>query len=342
MKKILITGVAGFVGFHLIKRLVNNHNFSLFGIDNINQYYDINLKLARLQELGILSSPKDHITVQSSKYNNFSFVKCDITDIKKIEEVFNYFKPDIVINLAAQAGVRFSIDSPKSYIDSNVVGFHTILDFCAKFKVKKLIYASSSSVYGDSNILPYLENQCVQKPVSLYAATKITNELFANVYSQLYGLNTIGLRFFTVYGPYGRPDMAYYKFTKSIIESKEISIFNNGLLSRDFTYIDDVVESIYLLLNDELKFEKLNNIFNIGNSAPINLLDFVKTLEEIIGKKAKLRYVGMQPGDVHDTYSDSNLLSNLISFTPNTKISDGLKLFVNWYKSYYSSQNNKK
>ena len=335
--KVLITGVAGFIGFHLAKKMIQE-GYDVIGIDNINQYYDVNLKMARLENLGIKDT-QDNNDLQKYKsvlFDKFGFYKCSIENQNSLAAVFHIEKPDIVINLAAQAGVRYSLINPDQYIHSNILGFHNVIQLCHTEKVKFFMYASSSSVYGDLSKVPFTEDENVDKPVSLYAATKKCNELMAHTYSHLYNLKTIGLRFFTVYGPYGRPDMAYFDFTKKIIEGKEISVFNKGNLSRDFTYIDDIVKSIVLLVENE-KYENSNNyeIYNIGNSQPTNLIDFIASIEEAIGTKANLKYIDMQMGDVHKTYANTNKLYNKIKFKPQTSIKQGIKKFVDWYKLFY-------
>ncbi len=332
--KILITGVAGFVGYHLAKRL-STAKVKVVGIDNLNDYYDIHLKKSRLSNLDTNS--------------NFDFFKLDLTNRTELFNLFSKNKFKIVINLAAQAGVRYSITNPYAYIDSNIVGFVNILESCRKYPVKHLIYASSSSVYGANVKQPFSESDNVDHPVSLYAATKKSNELMAHTYSNLYSIPSTGLRFFTVYGPYGRPDMAYYSFTKNIFESKSIKIFNEGNLERDFTFIDDIVEGIVQLLNkppvnnpswDKLQGDPSSSfapyrIFNIGNNHPVKLMDFISILENKIGRKAIKEYVPMQPGDVYSTYANITSLNDYIGFKPSTPIDIGLEKFIKWYKEYH-------
>lgn len=330
--KVLITGSSGFIGYHLSKKLCEN-NFSVIGIDNHNNYYDGKLKDDRKELL--------------LNFSNFSF---NLLDISKKEDLFNIFEkehPEIVINLAAQAGVRYSIENPDAYVESNLIGFMNILEACRHFPVKHLLYASSSSVYGGNQKVPFSTNDSVDHPVSLYAATKKSNELLAHSYSHLYQIPTTGLRFFTVYGPYGRPDMAYFSFTKKIFEENEIEIFNNGQMRRDFTYIDDIVESIYRLINvipranhqwneeDNSSSFAPYKIYNIGNNHPESLIDFIEIIEKHIGKEAKKKFVGMQNGDVVQTYADISDLVDKINYSPNTSLNDGLFKFVNWYKEYY-------
>lgn len=342
IKKILITGAAGFVGYHLIKNLCKQ-NYKVFGIDNLNDYYDVNLKIARLQRLKYFNS------TQQESGKGFVFEKLDLKEKEKLFELFEKEKFDYVINLAAQAGVRYSITNPSAYIDSNIVGFFNLLETCRKFPVQHLLYASSSSVYGANVEQPFSENDNVDHPVSLYAATKKSNELMAHTYSTLYNIPTTGLRFFTVYGSYGRPDMAYFSFTKKIIEGTPIQVFNKGNLERDFTYIDDIVEGIKKLIDkiptsnenwDRKKADPSTSfapyrIFNIGNNKPVRLMNFIEILENKIGKKAKKEFLSMQPGDVHSTYADISLLNDYAGFNPTTSIEDGLEKFVEWYKEYY-------
>ena len=330
---ILITGVSGFIGFNLAKNLLLNDKY-VIGIDNMNSYYDPNLKEARLNQLRKYS-------------NNFKFYKTDLINKSEINDIFKAHKPKIVINLAAQAGVRYS-ENPNEYINSNVLGFMNILEASRDIKVENLIYASSSSVYGGNKVLPFSENHNVDHPVSIYAATKKANELMAHTYSHLFNIPTIGLRFFTVYGPWGRPDMALFLFTKAIIEGEPIQVFNNGNMSRDFTYIDDIVNSIIKLIDKPaypLENASLNKnpssswapyrIFNIGNSNPTSLMNYIKAIEDELSLKAKCNFLDLQPGDVPNTYADTSLLEDWIDYKPTTKIEDGVKNFVNWYRSYY-------
>ena len=333
--KIIITGSAGFVGFHLSKYLCEN-GFEVLGIDNLNEYYDVKLKIDRLEIL--------------NKLENFEFIKLDLVDKNKLNETWKKYNPQVVINLAAQAGVRYSIENPYAYIDSNIIGFLNVLEACRAYPVNHLIYASSSSVYGANSKIPFAESDNVDHPVSLYAATKKSNELMAHTYSNLYDIPTTGLRFFTVYGPWGRPDMAYYSFTKNILEDKPINVFNHGNLKRDFTFIDDIVAGIIKLIdqspepNAEWDREKSNpsdsfapyKIFNIGNNKPVKLMDFINVLENCLNKKAKINFLDMQQGDVNTTYADITLLNKLVDFEPKTSIDEGLARFVMWYKNYYT------
>lgn len=323
MQKILITGAAGFIGFHLSKTLLNQ-NYSIVGYDNLNDYYDVRLKQDRLAQL--------------LSYENFTFIEGDLADKEMLEIQFKGQSFDMVINLAAQAGVRYSIENPETYIQSNIIGFFNVLECCRHYPVKHLIYASSSSVYGANKKIPFSTEDKVDHPVSLYAATKKSNELLAYSYSKLYDIPATGLRFFTVYGPYGRPDMAYFSFTKAIIEGQPIKIFNHGDMYRDFTYIDDIVEGIIKLM-PHIPTPDENNarykVYNIGNNQPEKLMDFVQTLEVCIGKEAKKEFCPMQPGDVYQTYADVTDLMKDVGFKPSTSIQEGLTHFVDWYQFYY-------
>lgn len=326
MEKVLITGGAGFIGFHLSKKLLEN-NYFVVAIDNMNDYYDVDLKKARLDIL--------------KEYKNFSFYKIDISNKSDLLDLFSDNKFDIVINLAAQAGVRYSIDHPDSYIFSNIVGFFNILECCRNYPVKHLLFASSSSVYGKNNSIPYKTNDNVDKPVSLYAATKKSDELMAYAYSNLYNIKVTALRFFSVYGPYGRPDMAYFSFTNNIINNKEIKLFNNGDMYRDFTYVLDVVEAVYRLLDKIPLKDGLGvyyKVYNIGNNNPVKISYLVEILEKELGKKANIKYLPMQPGEVYQTYADISEIKKDISFVPNTSIEDGLHQFVKWYEEFYKER----
>ena len=333
--KILITGAAGFIGFHLARKLLE-HSYRVIGIDNLNDYYDTKLKISRLDIL--------------NKYEKFTFEKIDLKEQALVDKAFQNHEPDYVINLAAQAGVRYSIENPYAYVDSNLVGFINILEACRAHPVKHLIYASSSSVYGGNKAVPFSTEHSVDHPVSLYAATKKSNELMAHTYSHLYSIPTTGLRFFTVYGPWGRPDMAYFSFTEKILSGETIDVYNHGKMERDFTYIDDIVEGIEKLIDrppspnpewDEGKDPLSESfapykIYNIGNNQPVALETFIKTLEEKLEVKANKNYMAMQPGDVVRTYADVSDLEKDIGFKPSTTISQGLEKFVNWYKEYYN------
>lgn len=334
MKKILITGAAGFIGFHLSKILCEKE-CTVVGFDNLNDYYDIQLKQMRLDIL--------------NKYSNFTFIKGDISNTGEVAELFSKHDFDVVVNLAAQAGVRYSISNPKAYIDSNIIGFFNILEECRKtienavYPVKHLIYASSSSVYGENKKIPYSVDDKVDQPVSLYAATKKSNELMAYSYSKLYSIPCTGLRFFTVYGPFGRPDMAYFKFSDKMVNGDKIQIYNNGDMYRDFTYIDDIILGItkvidYIPLPDDIGV--CHKIYNIGNSSPEKLVDFVDTLESslmeegIISRSAIKEFLPMQPGDVYQTYADVSDLQRDLGFCPKTTLKEGLHEFAKWYKTY--------
>tara|TARA_Y100000589_G_scaffold274195_1_gene267888 strand:- start:8776 stop:9810 length:1035 start_codon:yes stop_codon:yes gene_type:complete len=341
--KILITGVAGFIGFHICKRLIIENQF-VIGIDNLNDYYDVSLKKARLREIEVL---------QKNNQGKFIFIKCNLEDDEAINTIFNQHRPKIIIHLAAQAGVRYSLKNPKSYISSNLVGFGNILESCRRFEVEHLLYASSSSIYGGNEKIPFSEEDFVDSPVSLYAATKKANELMAYSYSHLYKISCTGIRFFTVYGPWGRPDMALMIFTKAILNSESIRIFNHGKMSRDFTYIDDVVEAVIRLLKkpplgekiikDEIdgieKFTAPHRVINVGNNKPVDLLRFIEILEKELGVEAKKSFEKIQLGEVEKTYADISLMKKLINFEPSTSLQEGIKNFVSWYKEFYESMN---
>jgi UDP-glucuronate 4-epimerase len=349
--KVLVTGTAGFIGFHVANRLLAE-GYDVVGLDNINDYYDVNLKYARLNEAGI-----DHHQVAynqyaiSSKYPHYKFIQLNLEDNENLQQVFRENNFDRVCNLAAQAGVRYSLENPGAYIQSNIVGFLNIIEGCRHNKVQHLVYASSSSVYGLNEKIPFSEKDNIDHPISLYAATKKSNELMAHTYSYLYGLPTTGLRFFTVYGPWGRPDMALFIFTKAILEEKPIEVFNNGEMERDFTYIDDIAESIFRILAgnppqvntswngkqpDPSSSVAPYRIYNIGNSKPVKLMDFITAIEDIIGKKALIEYKPMQPGDVKKTWANTALLSGTIQFYPKTTCVSGIDEFVKWYNTYYT------
>lgn len=331
---VLVTGAAGFIGFHVSRRLLDEGR-AVVGLDNLNDYYDPELKQARL---GVLQA-----------YSGFRFVKADIEDEEVVRSVFEREKPSEVIHLAAQAGVRYSLQNPGAYVRTNVVGFLNILEACRAFPVQHLVAASSSSVYGSNARQPLSESDNVDHPVSLYAATKKADELMAHVYSHLYGIPITCLRFFTVYGPWGRPDMAYFSFTSAILEGKSIDVFNEGKLKRDFTYIDDIVEGVLRVMDRPAKPDPAWNasdpdpsrsaapyaVYNIGNHEPVELMRFIETLEELIGKKAQKKMLPMQPGDVYETYADIDRLSDATGFKPTTSLRDGLGRFVEWYRDYY-------
>ena len=336
MSKILVTGAAGFIGFHVSKKLIDL-GFEVYGIDNLNAYYDVRLKLDRLKELGIDVESELFMRqqeVKSGSNESFRFSQMDLVDEHRLDHLFLKEKFDAVINLAAQAGVRYSIENPKAYIQANVVGFMNILEACRSNQIKHLIYASSSSVYGNQQKVPFSEKDRVDHPISLYAATKKSNELMAHVYSHLYGLKTTGLRFFTGYGPWGRPDMAPFLFTKAILSETPIKVFNNGDLMRDFTYIDDIVKGIIEVLITD-KIQENYNIYNIGNNTPVKLLDFIQAVEGACNKKAQLDFYPMQDGDVYQTFADIEDLKAVTGYIPKVKINEGIQEFVNWYKAYF-------
>ena len=330
----MITGAAGFIGFHLAQKL-DALGYTVVGLDNLNDYYDVSLKEARLTELEPLE--------------NFSFHKIDLEEKDRIDALFAAEKFDYVVNLAAQAGVRYSLENPYAYINANVTGFLNILEACRHHPVKHLVYASSSSVYGANTRMPFSTHHTVDHPVSLYAATKKSNELMAHTYSHLYGIPTTGLRFFTVYGPYGRPDMALFLFTKAILDGQPIKVFNNGEMRRDFTYVDDIVEGVARLLPhvaqpdpnwsgdapDTASSYAPYRIYNIGNNSPVKLLDFVEAIEESLGKKAEKEFMPLQDGDVPATYADVEDLMEAVDFKPSTDLRVGVQRFVDWYRGYY-------
>lgn len=340
---VLVTGAAGFIGSYLCRKLLLETSYKVVGLDNLNSYYDVSLKKSRLSTL--------------KRFPKFSFIKGDIADRSQLESLFEKSHIDIVVNLAAQAGVRYSIDHPDSYMQSNVIGFYYLLEACRRFPVKHLVYASSSSVYGVNKKVPFSIKDKVDHPVSLYAATKKSDELFAHAYSKLYNIPTTGLRFFTVYGPMGRPDMAYFSFTNKLVKGEDIELFNNGKCKRDFTYIDDIVEGILRVMKNppEKKDDEDGlpiapyRLYNIGNNKPVKLEEFVNTLcEELIKAKvlpnnydlnAHKKYVPMQPGDVTVTYADIKELETDFDFKPITPLKDGLRKFAEWYKEYYKIKN---
>jgi UDP-glucuronate 4-epimerase len=333
-KKILVTGAAGFIGFHLCKSLLDLGN-EVVGIDNLNEYYDVNLKLDRLKKF--------------DGHKNFKFVKTDLKERELVTRTFSDERFDAVVNLAAQAGVRYSIVNPHAYIDSNIVGFLNIIEGCRHTKVKHLVFASSSSVYGANTKMPFSVHHNVDHPVSLYAATKKANELMAHTYASLYNLPCTGLRFFTVYGPWGRPDMALFLFTKAILEGKPIDVFNYGKMQRDFTYIDDIIEGVVRIIEripqpdsdwngnnpDSATSYAPYKLYNIGNNNPVELMRFIEVLEDCLGKKADMNLLPLQQGDVPATYADVDDLIKDVGFKPATTIEDGIKEFVKWYKEYY-------
>ena len=334
--KILVTGSAGFIGFHLVNKLLSQGH-QVVGIDSINDYYDPELKFSRLKEAGISQKARQWRQKTDSKINSgYSFIRMNLEDKQELCRLFETEQFDVVCNLAAQAGVRYSIENPDAYINSNIVGFLNILEACRHNKIKHLVYASSSSVYGNSKKMPLSTADRVDNPISLYAATKKSNELMAHTYSHLFGIPTTGLRFFTVYGPWGRPDMAYFLFTKSISEGKAINVFNNGDLYRDFTYIDDIVDGIENVLHGTPKNNPPYKVYNIGNSSPVQLLNFIGIIEKALGKKAEKIYKEMQPGDVYKTFADVTDLEKDFGYAPDTPLERGISEFVKWYKSYYN------
>lgn len=348
--KILITGTAGFIGFHLALKLLQKGD-TVIGLDNINDYYDVNLKYARLNELGIDKDElEDNKLVNSKTYPNHKFVKMDLADTNSIYKLFESEKFDAVCNLAAQAGVRYSIENPHAYIDSNIKGFMNILEACRHNDIKNLSYASSSSVYGLNKSQPFKTSDHTDHPISLYAATKKSNEMMAHTYSHLYNISTTGLRFFTVYGPWGRPDMAPMLFADAILNDRDIKVFNHGNMSRDFTYVADIVDGIIKVIDNPAKanknFDASNpnpalssapyKIYNIGNNAPVSLMEFIETLEKSIGIKAKKNFLPMQDGDVVSTYADTSDLINDFNYKPDTKLSSGIEQFIIWYREFYN------
>jgi len=338
MKKVLVTGGAGFIGFHLCKRLLKE-GLSVCSVDNLNDYYDVKLKEDRINKLKY-ESEKNGL--------DFEFIKSDIIDKESLTKIFDLKRPNKVVNLAAQAGVRYSIENPSAYIQANVVGFSNIIEECRKHQIEHLVYASSSSVYGGNKDLPFKENTGVDHPVSLYAATKRSNELIAHTYSHLFNIPATGLRFFTVYGPWGRPDMALYKFTECIDQGLPIDVYNNGEMKRAFTYIDDVIEGVYRVLNkppqsDKLFFEKgkepssswaPHKIFNIGNTSCSSLMEYIREIENSLQKKAIKNFLPIQPGDVPETSADTSLLNKYVNYKPETSIKEGISKFIRWYKNY--------
>lgn len=333
--KILVTGSAGFIGFHLVQKLLEK-GAEVVGIDNINNYYDTELKFSRLQETGISRQAENwNQPVKSNKNPHYHFIRMNLEDRAEIERLFKTEKFDAVCNLAAQAGVRYSIENPHAYVQSNIVGFLNILEGCRHNNVKHLVYASSSSVYGNNKKMPLSTDDSVDNPISLYAATKKSNELMAYTYSHLYGIPSTGLRFFTVYGPWGRPDMAYFLFTKAILENKPIKIFNRGDLYRDFTYIDDIVDGIEKVIDGVPSQTPPYKVYNIGNSNPMKLMDFIETIEKAWGKEALKEYHDMQPGDVYKTFADVSELEKDFGYAPDTSLEKGIGNFVEWYSNYY-------
>lgn len=349
--KILVTGTAGFVGFHTAVRLTKEGH-EVVGLDSINDYYDVNLKFGRLEESGISRNEIRYNRILTSRLNNsYRFVQMNLEDRENLNSLFSNEKFERVCHLAAQAGVRYSLTNPYAYIDSNIVGFMNILEACRHHKTNHLVYASSSSVYGLNEKVPFSEKDNVDHPVSLYAATKKSNELMAHSYSSLYGLPSTGLRFFTVYGPWGRPDMALFIFTSAILQGKPIQVFNNGEMERDFTFIDDIVEGVYRLLTGDVPSGNKDwrgkepdpssssspyRIYNIGNSNPVRLLDFIRSIEENLGRKAIIEYLPMQAGDVKKTWAEMDGLVKDFSYKPEISLEKGIARFLNWYHQYYN------
>ena len=334
--KILVTGAAGFIGFHLVKTLIED-NHEVIGLDNINDYYSTNLKFDRLKELGInKDSAKYFLSLSNSNlFQNFKFIRMNLEDRENLPKLFNDQKFDVVCNLAAQAGVRYSIENPETYIDSNIVGFLNILECCRNHNIKKLVYASSSSVYGDNEKIPFEETNKTDKPISLYAASKKSNELMAHTYSHLFKLNTIGLRFFTVYGSWGRPDMAYYLFANAIVNDSPIKVYNNGDLSRDFTHVKDIVIGVKSALLSNSSTKKLYKLYNIGNNQPVVLTKFIETIEKYLGKKSIKKMLPMQDGDVKKTWASISKITKDYNFQNKVSLDEGIKEFINWYKVYH-------
>lgn len=364
--KILVTGTAGFIGYHLAKRLLENGH-EVVGLDNINDYYDINLKYARLEEMGVNQVPCSMDHVQSSKYKKYRFYKLDLQEKDQIFSIFQDEKFDKVVHLAAQAGVRYSLENPWAYLDSNITGFMSILEACRHNDIRHLVYASSSSVYGLNKKMPLSTSDNVDHPISLYAATKKSNELLAHSYSYLYQIPVTGLRFFTVYGPWGRPDMALFLFTKAILEDKPIDVYNYGEMVRDFTYVDDIVEGIVRVMDNIPQMQDAGyrtqdtdhdssrvtrhasldpsmspaapyRLYNIGNSNPVQLMSFIEAIEKSLGKKAKKNLMEIQPGDVPETFADVSGLESDVGYKPSTAVEDGIRKFIKWYRAYYGKR----
>lgn len=337
MSKFLVTGTAGFIGFHLANAILEKGN-DVVGLDNINDYYDINLKYARLKESGIERDEVEwHKLTRGKKFPGYSFVRMNLEDKEGMMRLFADEKFDYVVHLAAQAGVRYCIDHPDVYIQSNIIGFFNILEACRHYPVRHLLYASSSSVYGNNEKVPFSEDDNVDYPISLYAATKKSNELMAFNYSHLYNIPATGLRFFTVYGPWGRPDMAIYKFTEAMLTNRPIQVFAEGKLLRDFTYIDDIVGGMKAIMN-KIDHEKPPKLMNIGNYHPVTVNDLVSELEQALGRKAIIEYFPMQPGDVEKTFANITLINNYCGFKPQTDLRTGLRRFCDWYLSYSNKE----
>ena len=340
--RILVTGAAGFIGFFVSRKLIDLGH-EVIGLDNINDYYDTSLKFARLNVLGIdkKEASQENALSTSTKHSTFQFVKMDLVDRENLSKLFKQEKFDVVCNLAAQAGVRYSLENPEAYVDSNIVGFLNILEGCRHNQVKHLVYASSSSVYGLNKKIPFETSDSVDHPVSLYAASKKSNELMAHTYSHLYGFRTTGLRFFTVYGPWGRPDMAMFLFTKAILNNEPINVFNRGNLERDFTYIDDITEGVVRIIEDNhtgaYNADKLYKLYNIGNSKSVKLVDFIESIEKKLGRRAEKNMMDMQPGDVEKTWANVDPLIRDYDYRPNTSIQNGVNAFIDWYVDFYNA-----
>jgi len=347
--KILVTGSAGFIGYYMVKKLTGRSD-EIVGLDNINDYYDVNLKYGRLKESGIDKEQiSENTYVQSNCYPNYQFIQMDLNDGDQVRRLFKDHQFDRVVHMAAQAGVRYSIENPQAYLNSNLNGFFYILEACREAHVEHLVYASSSSVYGLNGKMPFSVHDGADHPVSLYGATKKANELMAHAYSQLYNIPTTGLRFFTVYGPWGRPDMAYFLFTEAILNGKPIEVFNQGDMQRDFTYIDDIVSGVIKVLDhpaapnqnwdnqapDAASSSAPYRVYNIGRGSPVNLMDFIHILEDALGKKAEMRMRPMQPGDVIATWADTSALEKDVQYHPDTDFETGIREFVSWYREYY-------
>ncbi|MBN1797177.1 MAG: NAD-dependent epimerase [Spirochaetales bacterium] len=347
--KILVTGTAGFIGFHLCLALLKRE-YNVVGLDNINTYYDPLLKIARLKHSGIQEGELLYNKpYQSGTHQNYTFYKLDLADREALEDLFAKNKFDVVCHLAAQAGVRYSLENPYAYIESNITGFHNLIECVRAQNIRNFCFASTSSVYGLNTMMPFSEKHGTDHPVSLYAATKKSNELIAHAYSSMFGIPATGLRFFTVYGPWGRPDMALFKFVSSILENKPIEVYNYGDMKRDFTYVDDIVEGVRLVLDRPAAVNKNwdakkpaadssavpYRIYNIGNGKPVALMDFIHTIENLLGKKAELEMLPMQPGDVYETYADTTALENDFGYKPAVDITTGIKRFIDWYRDYY-------
>jgi UDP-glucuronate 4-epimerase len=348
-KKILVTGAAGFIGYHLVKALLKRGD-EVIGYDNINDYYDVKLKYGRLNDLGIQQDDvKAFLFSKSKKYTNFTFVKADLCDKEYLNQLFENEKFNYVINLAAQAGVRYSVENPQAYIDANIQGFLNILEACRNYPVKHLVYASSSSVYGSNSRMPFSVHDNVDHPLSLYAATKKSNELMAHTYSHLFKVPTTGIRFFTVYGSWGRPDMAMFLFAEAIKNGKPLKVFNHGKMERDFTFVGDIVKGVMAALDQPAEanvvYDAFNpdpssstapyRIYNIGNNKPVKLLDYIEAIESAMGKTTEKEFLPIQPGDVEKTYADVKELIEDFDYQPNTPLKEGVKDFIDWFKGYY-------